>query len=58
MFCNQCNEKIVGKPVKQGAEYYCSLECANLASGIDPEEEAEEYFEEDQINNEYFEEEE
>ena len=57
MFCNQCNEKIVGKPVKQGAEYYCSLECANLASGIDPEEESGEYYEEEQVN-EFLEEEE
>jgi len=45
MFCANCSEKITGKPIRQGGEYYCSLECANLASGIDPED-AEEYFEE------------
>jgi hypothetical protein len=52
MFCNHCNEKIVGKPVKQGNEYYCSLECANLASGIEPEE-TEDYFEEESIDEFY-----
>ena len=57
MYCAQCNEKIESDPVIQGEEYYCSLECANLASGIDPEEEAEEYFEEEKIG-EFFEEEE
>ncbi|MGD8923129.1 MAG: hypothetical protein PVH24_07745 [Candidatus Zixiibacteriota bacterium] len=45
MHCAYCSEKIIGKPIKQGAEYFCSLECANLASGIDPEEE--DYYEED-----------
>lgn len=55
MLCANCAEKIVGKPIKQAGEYYCSLECANAASGIAPEEE--EYFEEDAID-EYFEEEE
>jgi hypothetical protein len=46
MFCSQCNEKIEGKAVKQGNELYCSLECANLASGVEPEE-TEDYFDED-----------
>ncbi|MDZ4724195.1 MAG: hypothetical protein SGI97_09875 [candidate division Zixibacteria bacterium] len=55
MFCANCTEKIVGKPIKQATDYYCSLECANLASGIEPEEE--EYFEEEMID-EYFGEEE
>ena len=56
MFCAYCNEKIEGKPIKQGGEYYCSLECANLASGIEPEEE-EAYFEEEAIQDLYQEEE-
>jgi hypothetical protein len=54
MYCAFCNEKISGIPVKQASEFYCSLECANLASGIDPEE-AEEYYEEGDLQ-EYFEE--
>ena len=48
MHCAQCNDKITGKPIRQGGEYYCSLECANLASGIEPEED-EAYYEEDEI---------
>ncbi|MFZ5980496.1 MAG: hypothetical protein ACOYVF_07665 [Candidatus Zixiibacteriota bacterium] len=52
MFCSQCGEKILGKPIRQGSEYYCSLECANLASGFEAEE-TEEYFEEDSLE-EYF----
>jgi len=47
-----CSAKIVGKPIKQGQEYFCSLECANLASGIDPEE-VEDYYEEDAIKDFY-----
>jgi hypothetical protein len=50
MFCAYCNEKIIGKPIMQGGERHCSLECANLASGIDSEE-AEEYFEEEPIQD-------
>lgn len=56
MFCSQCNEKIVGKPVKQGGDFYCSLECANQASGIEADE-TEEYFEEEELD-EFFKEDE
>ena len=38
MYCAQCGDKIVGKPVKQGGEFFCSPECANFASGVDIEE--------------------
>jgi hypothetical protein len=55
MYCAHCGEKINGKPIKQGGEFYCSLECANLASGIEPEED-EEYYEEDEIQSFYEEE--
>lgn len=57
MNCSQCGEKITGRPVKQGNEYFCSLECANLANGISPDEEEESYFEEDEIEGLYEEEE-
>lgn len=50
MLCAYCNEDFSGKPVTQGGEYFCSLECANLASGIAPEE-REEYFEEEPIED-------
>ncbi|HUV29560.1 MAG TPA: hypothetical protein VMY05_00525 [Acidobacteriota bacterium] len=57
MFCAQCLERITGKPIRQGGEYFCSLECANLASGIDVEEESEGYYEEEPIAGLYEEEE-
>jgi len=56
MYCAHCNEQFSGKPVRQGGEYYCSLECANLASGIVPDEE-DGYFEEAPIEDLYQEEE-
>lgn len=39
MFCAQCGDKVTGKPIRQMGEIFCSVECANLAAGIDPEEE-------------------
>ncbi len=51
MICAQCGDMITGKPIKQLEEYYCSLECANLAAGIDPEEEG--YFEEPDVDDFY-----
>ena len=56
MYCAQCNEKIQSKPIKQGAEYYCSLECANLASGIEGGD-TEDYYDEESVD-EFFGEEE
>ena len=38
MHCANCSEKILGRPFRQDKDVFCSLECANLASGIDPEE--------------------
>lgn len=46
MNCAQCGDRIEGKPVKQGGEFFCSLECAYQAAGLNPEED-EEYFDED-----------
>ena len=54
MNCVQCGEPIPGSPVKQGDEYYCSLECANIAAGYADEEES--YFEEVDITESYREE--
>ncbi len=50
MVCAHCSEKITGKPIRQGGENYCSLECANAASGIETDD-SEEYFEEDAIED-------
>ena len=55
MFCANCSEKILGDAVMQGGEYFCSGECANLAAGVDPEEE-DGYFEEDDSIDDFFEE--
>jgi len=38
----------VSKPVTQDGEHYCSLECANTASGVTTDEE-DGYYEEDEI---------
>ncbi len=43
--CAFCRDKITGLPIKEGEKVFCSLECANRASGIVPEE-ADDYFEE------------
>lgn len=48
MNCALCNDRIVGKPVTQEGEHYCSLECANAANGLTGEED-EGYYEEDEI---------
>ena len=56
MLCAYCNDPINGKPIRQAGELYCSLECANAASGIETDE-PEEYYEEVGLE-EYFEEEE
>ena len=45
MFCANCSEKILGAAVRQSGEQFCSVECASLAAGLDPEEENG-YFEE------------
>ncbi len=50
MICAFCQAEISGKPIRQGGEYYCSLECANAASGIEADD-GEEYFEEDAIED-------
>lgn len=43
--CASCGDNINDKPIKQGKDLFCSLECANKASGIAPEEN-DDYFEE------------
>lgn len=53
MICPQCNEEINSNSVKQGSEFYCSLECANLAAGYTVDEE-DGYYEEDDLSRELF----
>lgn len=48
MKCAFCDETITGKPVKQSGQYYCSLECANMAAGNGFDDE--EYFDEDPVD--------
>ena len=49
MRCAFCEDEIAGKPVRQQGQYYCSLECANYAAGVDPEDE--DYFDEQPIGS-------
>ena len=53
MICPQCSEEIGSNSVKQGSEFFCSLECANLAAGYETDEE-ESYFEEEDLSKELF----
>ena len=51
MQCAMCHEEIKGRAIKQGDEYFCSLECANQTSGLKPEEE--DYYDENDIEEFY-----
>ncbi|UCD64762.1 MAG: hypothetical protein JSW34_04825 [Candidatus Zixiibacteriota bacterium] len=55
MFCAHCSEKIMGTAVKLAGEHFCSEECANIAAGLDPEEENGFIEEEDSVDD-FFEE--
>ena len=48
MNCAHCKDEIIGKPVTQENNLYCSLECANAAVGHVAEEDAS-YFEEHEL---------
>lgn len=43
MRCEFCGEHIDGNPIKQNGEFFCSVECANMASEIEDDDDA--YFE-------------
>lgn len=53
MKCQQCHELITGDPIKQNNEFFCSLECANIAAGYEPDEELA-YFEEEEISKDLY----
>lgn len=56
MHCANCSEKIMGEPLKKGGEYFCSIECANIAQGVDPDDPFiydNEEFDEDFLEEEY-----
>ena len=53
MKCSNCYEELNSSPIKQGAEFFCSLECANLAAGYETDEELS-YFEEDEISKDLY----
>ncbi|MDF1543915.1 MAG: hypothetical protein P1R58_02295 [bacterium] len=57
MVCSYCGEEILSKPIRQVGEYFCSLECANSAEGAGSDE-AEEYYDESDLEGLYEEEEE
>jgi hypothetical protein len=39
MICAFCGDKFNGRPVKQGGQVFCSIECADRAAEIGVEEE-------------------
>ncbi len=47
MLCARCSEVIQGRPIKEGSEFFCSLECANRTSGLEFDEQDEYYDEGD-----------
>ncbi|MCX6829794.1 MAG: hypothetical protein NT002_11020 [candidate division Zixibacteria bacterium] len=55
MICAFCGEKFMGKPVKQGGQFYCSIECADMAAEVVSEDE--DYEEDENLDIENYEEE-
>ena len=49
MICAYCGEEFQGRPIKQGGQIYCSIECADRAAEVVVEEE-EDYYEEDPLD--------
>jgi len=48
MICAFCGEEFHGRPVFQGGQNYCSIECANTDADVSDEED--EYYEEDPLD--------
>jgi len=57
MLCARCSEVIQGRPIKEGSEFFCSLECANRTSGLEFDEQ-DEYYDEGDLEGMYAEEDE
>lgn len=55
MICAFCGEKFTGKPIKQGGQVYCSIECADMAAEVVSEDE--EYYEDENLDVDNFEDE-
>jgi hypothetical protein len=55
MICAFCGEKFTGKPIKQGGQIFCSIECADMAAEVVTEDE--EYYEEENLDADNFEDE-
>ncbi len=53
MKCKQCHDEISDTPIKQSDEFFCSLECANLAAGYEPDDDLS-YFEEDELSKDLY----
>lgn len=56
MVCEYCGERFSGRPIKQGDQNFCSIECANFAAEIGTEEDG--YYEEDTLDMDTIDEEE
>lgn len=48
MVCEFCGGDFEGRPIRQGDQVFCSIECANMAAQIGAEED--DYYEEDVLN--------
>jgi len=55
IFCTQCKEEVMDRPIRQDNELFCSVQCADKASGHDTEE-PEEYYDESDLEGLYEEE--
>ena len=49
MNCAFCGEGFIGRPIRQGEQIYCSIECADMAADVGVDEEND-YFEEDSLD--------
>jgi hypothetical protein len=57
MLCARCSEVIQERPINEGSEFFCSLECANRTSGLEFDEQ-DEYYDEGDLEGMYAEEDE
>jgi hypothetical protein len=49
MNCAFCGEEFSGRPIRQGDQVFCSIECADMAAEIGVDDDSE-YFEEDPLD--------
>ncbi len=50
MVCEFCGEEFEGKPVSQGGQIFCSIECADMAADVGTDDDDDDYYEEDELD--------